>query len=94
MRNDLITDEPLLHYLRYNLSMDVNNKADIEKYLERNVSENEIKALQQMDKAPNRFDLDKNGTRCAEEKVLPAHFPAIFDRQELKREKDAAIQKG
>jgi hypothetical protein len=85
MKNDMLTIEPLLHYLRYNISMDTRNKEDIEKYLGKPTSEKQIKSLQQMDKADNRFDMDLIGTNAAKEKVLEAHFPAIFDRQEYKK---------
>jgi hypothetical protein len=74
LSSDLITEKPLLTYLRYNAFIDENglNELDLVEMVAK------INSLRDMSAGKNRFDLAKIGERAAEKQVQAQHFPSIF----------------
>lgn len=74
LKDDLITKEPLLTYLRYNVRLEENaiNELEIgEKY--------NLESLRKMDEVKNYDILKKLGENGAEKFVLKNHFPDEFN---------------
>lgn len=75
MSADLLTEKPLLTYLRYNAVLDENGLNGL------SLSEMvpNIDSLRDMSAGKNRFDLAKIGEKSAEKQVLDEHFPNEFN---------------
>ena len=74
LSEDLITEKPLLTYLRYNAFLDENglNELDLADLVP------QINSLRDMSAGKNRFDLAVIGEKSAENQVLDKHFPNEF----------------
>lgn len=79
LSEDLLTPEPLLSYLRYNVWLTRDGLEEIG--LTDLASRPE--ALHDLSAAENRSDLARIGERAAAAQVQPEHFPAAFDRTGL-----------
>lgn len=75
MSADLITEKPLLTYLRYNAFLDENGLNGIG--LSDMIAN--IDSLRDMSAGKNRFDLAKIGEEAAKKQVLEEHFPDVFN---------------
>lgn len=75
LRSDLLTPEPALTYLRY----DVRLEEESLKALGLGELANKAKSLRKMSDANNRDDLAKIGEKGAAAQVKSEHFPAAFD---------------
>lgn len=75
MSADLLTEKPLLTYLRYNAFLDENGLNGL------GLSEMvpNIDSLRDMSAGKNRFDLAKIGEESAKREVLDEHFPEAFN---------------
>jgi patatin-like phospholipase/acyl hydrolase len=71
---DLLTEKPLLTYLRYNVFLDENglNELDLVDMIPK------LASLRDMSAGKNRFDLAEIGKKSAEINVLNDHFPSSF----------------
>jgi len=79
LKNDLITEKPLLHYLRYNALLEKGPLAKL------GFESIDPKDLYEMSEAKNAFTLTRIGEAAAKVAMKPAHFPASFD---LKKNSD------
>lgn len=75
LRDDLVTREPALSYLRY----DVRLEPDALEELELAELAPKLASLREMSAAENRFELATIGERAAARAVRETHFPAVFD---------------
>lgn len=75
LSDDLLAPEPLLTYLRYDISL---TPEELEKLGLPHLSE-KYKKLHDMSNAANRFDLKEIGDRAAEKQIDEIHFPSSFD---------------
>ncbi len=75
LKNDLISEKPLLHYLRYNAILE---KEPLAKLGFKKVNP---KDLYEMSEAKNAFILTCIGEEAAKVDVKPKHFPVIFDKK-------------
>ncbi len=75
LKDDLITQKPLLHYLRYNAILE---KAPLAELGFKSV---DPKGLYEMSEAKNCFTLTCIGEKAAKVQIKPAHFPAVFDKK-------------
>ncbi len=75
LSSDLITEKPILTYLRYNAFLDENglNELGLVGMIPK------INSLRDMSAGKNRFDLAKIGQESAERQILNEHFPTLFD---------------
>lgn len=75
LSDDLLTDQPLLTYLRYDVRLVPEALAEmgLDDLAPR------AEALFDMAAADNRFDLDRIGQAAADASVAEAHFPPAFD---------------
>lgn len=73
LKNDLITEKPLLHYLRYNAILE---KKPLGKLGFKTV---DPKDLYEMSEAKNAFLLTRIGEAAAKVDIKPKHFPGNFD---------------
>ena len=76
LQGDIINGTESFSYNRYNVNLDKNSliAAGIT-----NLSDEQIKALTEMDDADNRFLLADIGTKAADRQVSKDHFPVAFD---------------
>lgn len=77
LTNDLLTPEPALSYLRYNVRLEEGHLealgfSDL-------ADQKRVVALREMSVAENRFDLARIGGEAARRHVKDEHFPAAFD---------------
>ncbi len=79
LKDNLITEKPLLHYLRYNAILE---KESLEKLGFKAV---DPKDLYEISEAKNTFLLTRIGEAAAKVDIKPNHFPADFD---LKKNSD------
>lgn len=75
LSSDLLTPEPVLSYLRYNVRLETNSlqelgMADLVP---------KLKSLREMSAAENRNDLARIGEKAAEQQVRDEHFPHAFN---------------
>ncbi len=70
LKDDILTDKPALHYLRYNVMLEENELNG----LGMNFSLEEIKSLQKMDAAENKNKLYEIGAKAAAQYILPEHI--------------------
>lgn len=75
MSADLLTPEPILSYLRYDVRLEVNSLQELE--LAELVPK--LKSLREMSRAENRDDLARIGEIAAERQVRDGHFPQVFN---------------
>ena len=75
LASDLLTPEPALSYLRYNVWLEEQELRDLGLP---ELAQNVI-PLRGMSAAENRFDLAKIGELAAEREVRPEHFPNAFN---------------
>jgi uncharacterized protein len=75
LSGDLLTEKPLLTYLRYNAFLDEHGMNELGLG---NLREN-IDSLRDMSAGKNRFDLATIGEKSAEKQVLDEHFPSEFN---------------
>ncbi len=75
LSQDLLTPEPLLHYLRYDVEL---SQAEFLK-LGMSLSPEDIARLSDLAGVQNIPRLAEAGRLAAAQQVLPAHFPAAFD---------------
>lgn len=76
LENDLISKDPLLSYLRYNVDL---REVGVRK-LDPTLTDSEIiKSLSEMDAPENMKILHKLGTLAASSDIEPGHFPSQFD---------------
>jgi patatin-like phospholipase/acyl hydrolase len=75
LSSDLITEKPLLTYLRYNTFLDENGLNELG--LAEMVTK--INSLRDMSAGGNRFALAKIGQEAAKRQISNDHFPTIFD---------------
>lgn len=75
LSEDLITEKPLLTYLRYNAFLDENglNELDLSDLVPK------INSLRDMSAGKNRFDLAKIGEKAATDQVKDNHFLDVFN---------------
>ena len=73
--NDLLTPNPALHYLRYNVKLE---KDALESF-GLNYPANEIYNFRKIDNIASTSELAKIGEIVADKTVLPEHFPPHFD---------------
>lgn len=80
MKNDLITDKPLLTYLRYDLKFE-DKEIDTFPSVRQIMNDHKVsvKDLREMDNAENRLVLGLIGKAAAEIQVTESHFEAAFD---------------
>lgn len=76
LKDDLITEKPLLHYLRYNAILE---KESLAKLGFKSVNPKDLY------EAKNTFTLTRIGEEAAKLEIKPSHFPAGFD---LKKNSD------
>jgi hypothetical protein len=77
LEDDLLTSEPALTYLRYNVAID---EESLDALGLSNLKDR-IPYLRRLDAAKNRFDLATIGEKAAGQNVQDEHFPAAFDLQ-------------
>jgi patatin-like phospholipase/acyl hydrolase len=70
LSEDILTGEPALHYLRYNVMLEENELNG----LGLDYSYDEIKSLQKMDAAENKDELYRIGAKAAAKFMNPEHF--------------------
>jgi patatin-like phospholipase/acyl hydrolase len=70
LKDDILTDKPALHYLRYNVMLEENELNG----LGLNFSHEEIKSLQKMDAAENKNKLYEIGSKAAKKYINPDHI--------------------
>jgi hypothetical protein len=75
LSSDLLTHEPALTYLRY----DVVLESEALKALGVPEFSTKVALLRKMEHAENRFDLARIGELAAEQQIREEHFPAVFD---------------
>jgi hypothetical protein len=75
LEDDLLTPEPALSYLRYNVPLET----DTLNALGLAELSGKVESLRDMSAAANRFDLAQIGKKAAEEQVQDEHFPEAFD---------------
>jgi len=75
LKDDLITEKPLLHYLRYNAVLE---KEPLAKLGFKSV---DPKDLYEISEAKNCFTLTCIGEEAAKVQIKPAHFPTAFDKK-------------
>ena len=82
MEQDLISKEPLLSYLRYDLKFE-DKEIDLYPAIRKIMEEHKVSVsdIRQMDNAKNRLVLAKMGTAAAELKVNAMHFDPVFDKK-------------
>ncbi len=82
MQQDLISKEPLLSYLRYDLKFE-DKEIDLYPAIRKIMEEHKVSVsdIRQMDNAKNRLVLAKMGTAAAELKVNAMHFDPVFDKK-------------
>jgi len=68
--------QPLISYLRYDVSFEVKWMKD---NLGLEMSKQELNSLEKMDKPRNIEQLSEIGKKAASIQIKPAHFPAVFD---------------
>jgi patatin-like phospholipase/acyl hydrolase len=75
LSSDLLTEKPLLTYLRYNAFLDENglNALNLAKLVPN------LKSLRDMSIGKNRFELAEIGEKAAETQILDEHFPNEFN---------------
>ncbi len=73
LEDDLLTEKPALHYLRYDAMLSDDALADI------GMSDLNWQELREMSAAENRFVLNEIGIKAANKQVLDSHFPKAFD---------------
>ncbi len=75
LKNDLLTAEPALTYLRYNVRLEENALNEL------GLSElrSKLESYRDMSAAENRSDLAKIGEKGAEQQVRDEHFPDAFN---------------
>jgi hypothetical protein len=78
LRGDLLGQQALLSYLRYNVHQ---GSQWIKQTLEMDVSAEQAASLYQMDEPRNALLPQAVGERAARVQVSAAHFPACFDPQ-------------
>lgn len=79
LSSDLLTHEPALSYLRYDVALD---SEGLTKLGLPELSPKKLAKLRKMERAKSRFDLVKIGERAAEDQIKEEHFPAVFDLPE------------
>lgn len=77
LKDDLITEKPLLHYLRYNAILEKKSLAKL------GFKSVDPKDLYEMSEAKNAFLLTRIGEEAAKVEIKPAHFPAGFDLKKI-----------
>lgn len=70
LKNDLVTTEPALHYIRYNVILDDENLQS----LGFSFNESEIESLREMSDAKNKNSLYEIGKRAALEYIIESHI--------------------
>ena len=70
LKDDILTDRPAMHYLRYNVMLEENELSG----LGLNFSLAEIKSLQEMDAAQNKNKLYEIGAKAAAYYIKPEHI--------------------
>jgi uncharacterized protein len=75
LKDDLLTPEPVLSYLRYNVSLET----DTLNALGLAELAGKVETLRHMSAAANRFDLAQIGKKAAEDQVQDEHFPEVFN---------------
>ncbi len=75
LKNDLLTQEPLLEYCRYNALLEKSNLETLRIYKPKI----EIENLRKLEGGENVDELYEIGVLQAEKIVRPSHFPAVFD---------------
>jgi len=75
LNDDLLTPNPALHYLRYNVRLEQESLSRFGL----NYSAKEVYNFRKMDYIECRYELAKIGETIAETTMLPEHFPASFD---------------
>lgn len=86
LKEDLISEKPLLDYCRYNINLDTNHLNALEIHM----SEEEIKSLRKMDIGKNAQTLFTIGNKAAEKQVNSDHFRDVFDFR-LSEDKDTIL---
>ncbi len=74
---EILTDQPLLSYLRYNAYLTKDQLDQL--HLSFRYDEQKIKNLREMDQGQNRHMLAEIGENAARQQVLREHFPEAFD---------------
>ncbi|MFQ5555727.1 MAG: patatin-like phospholipase family protein [Acidimicrobiia bacterium] len=75
LRRDLITQQPLLSYLRYDVILDAEGLASVGV----DHVDADLDSLRDMTRAENVDELVRIGRTAATSQVEAAHFPAVFD---------------
>lgn len=75
LSSDLLTHAPALSYLRYDASLE---SEALEELGLPELAANVV-SLRKMERAENRFDLERIGERAAEHQIKEEHFPKVFD---------------
>ncbi len=70
LRNDLLTSEPALHYIRYNVLIEQNELSGLGMHFELD----QINSLRQMDEAKNKNTLYEIGSKAAAKYIEPEHI--------------------
>lgn len=80
MQQDLISKEPLLSYLRYDLKFE-DKEIDLYPPIRKIMDDNNVSVtdIRQMDNAKNRMVLARIGVAAAAIKVDALHFDPLFD---------------
>jgi uncharacterized protein len=76
LSGDLLAERPLLQYLRYNVLFELDWLKD---KLKRNITDDDVKQLQAMDRPSNMPFLRALGVQAAELQIEDRHFPPAFD---------------
>ena len=70
LKNDLVTEKPALHYVRYNVMLDNDELKDLGFIL----NEKEIESLHEMSESKNKDILYKIGSKAAFRDIKPEHI--------------------
>lgn len=76
LSQDLLAERPLLQYLRYNVELD---KGWLNKHLNRQFDDRQVRKLKDMDRPKNMPLLHELGVEAASRQIKECHFPPGFD---------------
>ncbi|MBK8846218.1 MAG: patatin-like phospholipase family protein [Bacteroidetes bacterium] len=76
LNDDLLTPQPLLHYLRYNVTV---SAAELEKVTGQKYSPEHVEKLTDMSNAKNCSELYSIGLAAGQKEILESHIPVVFD---------------
>ncbi|HRC33685.1 MAG TPA: patatin, partial [Bacteroidia bacterium] len=76
LTEDLISPEPILHYLRYNVTVAA---AELEKITGKQYTTEHVTRLTDMSDAKNCAELYEIGYAAGQKEILDSHIPAAFD---------------